>query len=304
MEDYNYTPAALASRLNEASVIFSKFVLLSSSYGEDAMYCFVEGYDMPYYRAIIRGVCRKEPIEIKCNGKGNVITANIYIESMKDYKHYQKRYFVDHDFDNNDDVPNTIFVTDGYSIENYYLSDKCVSSILETEFKISKITHKDNHKKCMDLFHQEHNKFFEGTLLFNAWYSCLYNNPDWNRKGVSLDDSFPKGWLNLNIGNITFNYTLADIEAKYDKAPKLDKELILKRKEELRILGAHMSRGKYEIQFLFKFLSMIKEESPNSRVYSVAKCSIPFNQNTIISTFSQYAEVSDKLFNYLEKGIR
>ena len=64
MEHHNYTPAALASRINEAAVIFSRFVLLSSSYGDDAIYCFVEGYDMPYYRSIIYSVCRKEPIEI------------------------------------------------------------------------------------------------------------------------------------------------------------------------------------------------------------------------------------------------
>ena len=304
MEDYNYTPAALASRLNEAAVIFSRFVLLSSSYGEDAIYCFVEGYDMPYYRAIIRGVCRKEPIEIKCNGKGNVIAANIYIESMEDYKHYQKRYFVDHDFDNNDDVPDTIFVTDGYSIENYYLSDKCVGGILETEFKMSRADHHDKYTKCMDLFHSEHEKFLEGTLLFNAWYSCLYANPGWNRKDVSLEDFFPEEWLSLKIGNISYSYNLADIEMKYDKAPHMEEIAVNEEKAKLQAKGHMFYRGKFEMQFLFEFLRFLQNEPKKSRVYSVASCSIPFYQNTMLSTFSQYADVSDNLYKYIETGIR
>lgn len=304
MTDYNYTPEAFIKKRGEAAVIYSKFTLLIPQYGENAVYCFVEGYDMPYYRAIIRNVCRKEPVEIKCNGKESVIAANNFIETREDCKKYLKRYFVDRDFDNNEMLSDTIFITDGYAIENYYLSDKCVSSILETEFKISKVEHQANHIKCMSLFHQEHNKFFEGTLLLNAWYSSLYHNIDWNRTDVSLDISFPKEWLNLKIGNITHNYTLADIEAKFDKAPKLEKNTIIKKMEELRTLGPFRSRGKYEIQFLFEFLSFIKNEPKKKRVYSVASCSLPFQQNTIISTFSQYADVSDKLYHYIEIGKR
>lgn len=304
MADYNYTPEALAKKRGDAAVIYSRFSLLISQYGEDAVYCFVEGYDMPYYRAIVRNVCRKEPIEIKCNGKCSVIAANNFIEAKEDCKKYIKRYFVDRDFDSNDTIPETIFITDGYAIENYYLSDKCVSSILETEFKISRVNNQENHAKCMHLFHQEHNKFFEGTLLLNAWYSCLYCTKDWDRGDVSLDASFPNEWLDLNIGTITYNYTLADIETKFTKAPKLKDEIVIKKIEELRTLGPSRTRGKYEIQFLFAFLNFIKNEPRRNRVYSVASCSLPFQQNTMISTFSQYADVTERLYLYIETGKR
>ena len=60
----------------------------------------------------------------------------------------------------------------------------------------------------MNLFHQEHRNFFEGTLLLNAWYSCLYQNQTWSRCDVSLDVTFPKEWLSLNIGNISYEPTL------------------------------------------------------------------------------------------------
>lgn len=302
MADLNYTPDAFAQKRNEAAVIYSKLALLIPQYGEDAVYCFVEGYDMPYYRAIVRNVSRKEPVEIKCNGKSSVIAANKYIESKDDCAKYTKRFFVDRDFDNNDSLPDSIFVTDGYAIENYYLSDKCVSGILETEFKMSKAEYQEKHKKCMDFFHQEHDKFFEGTLLFNAWYYCLYHNPEWNRNDVSLDSTFPKEWLDINIGKISYKYSIADIEKKYDAAPKIEECDVFKRKEELKSLGPFRARGKYEIQFLFEFLRFIKNEPKKNRVYSVASCSLPFQQNTMISTFSQYADVSERLYKYIETG--
>lgn len=304
MADLNYTPEALAKKRSEAAVIYHRFTLLIPLYGEEAIYCFVEGYDMPYYRSIVRNVCRKEPVEIKCHGKGTVIAANLFIEAKDDCKKYVKRYFVDCDFDCNDSLSDTIFVTDGYAIENYYLSDKCVSSILETEFKISKTEYRENHDKCMELFHNEHNKFFEATLLLNAWYSCLYQNQEWNRSGVSLDNIFPKEWLDLRIGRIQHCYSIADIEKKFNAAPKMEEYKISKKMDELRVLGPFRSRGKYEMQFLFEFLSFIKNEPKKNRVYSVASCSLPFQQNTMISTFSQYAEVTDSLYYYIENGKR
>ena len=304
MTEQNFTPDALAKKRGEASVIYSKFTLLIPQFGEDAIYCFVEGYDMPYYRSIVQNVCRKVPVEIKCNGKSSVIAANIFIEAKEDCKRFTKRYFVDRDYDNNDSLPNTVFITDGYAIENYYLSDKCVSSILETEFKMSRADYHDEYTKCMDLFHSEHEKFLEGISLFNAWYSCLYNNPDWDRSDVSLDDSFPKEWLSLKIGDISYSYNLSDIEMKYNKAPHIDKSLIIEEKAKLQAKGYLFYRGKYEIQFLFEFLRFIQNEPNKSRVYSVASCSIPFYQNTMLSTFSQYADVTDKLYKYIETGIR
>ena len=75
-------------------------------------------------------------------------------------------------------------------------------------------------------------------------------------------------------------------------------------KAKLQAKGYMFYRGKYEMQFLFEFLRFIQNEPKKSRVYSVASCSIPFYQNTMLSTFSQYADVSDNLCKYIETGIR
>lgn len=307
MIDCKYTPEAFIQKQNSAEVLYSYFVLYTAQYGKNAVYCFVEGYDMPYYISIVRNIYRgKTPVGISCKGKSNVIAVNKYIESIDIDKNrkYTKRYFVDRDFDNNDQLSDTIFVTDGYAIENYYLSDTCVSNILEIELKISQVQYPDQYSRCMTLFRQEHNKFIKGTLLLNAWYYCLYHNANWNRSNVSLNEKFPKEWLKWNIGNITFHYTLTDIQAKFDKAPILDIKSIERQMNEFTKLGASYLRGKYEIQFLYEFLKFIRDEPKNHRYYSVATCSLPFHLSTMISTFAQYADVSEKLYNYIKTGKR
>lgn len=52
-------------------------------------------------------------------------------------------------------------MTDGYSIENYYLSEACVGAILEVEFKMSKAVCLDEYQRCMNLFRQEHRIFLK-----------------------------------------------------------------------------------------------------------------------------------------------
>lgn len=302
--EQNFTPKVLAKKRRNASAIYAKFTLLIPNCGEDSIYCFVEGYDMPYYKSAVSHICNNNSVTIECGGKQSVIDANLLIESKEECKRYKKRYFVDRDFDKNDSLPNTIFITDGYSIENYYLSDECVGSILETEFKISRAFHFENYTKCMALFHSEHKKFLEGISLFNAWYCCLYNNSNWDRCDVSLDNSFPEEWLSLKIGAISYSYNLSDIEKKYNNAPLIEESFVSREKENLQAKGYMFYRGKYEMQFLFEFLRFIQNEPKNSRIYSVAPCSIPFYHKTMLSTFSQYADVSINLCNYLKTGIR
>ena len=35
-------------------------------------------------------------------------------------------YFIDRDYDNNENIPDSIYVTSSYSIENYYFTDSAI----------------------------------------------------------------------------------------------------------------------------------------------------------------------------------
>lgn len=299
-----FTPEALVLKSESAPVVFTKFTLLIDKYGEDVVYCFVEGYDMPYYLSPVRMLLCKEPIEVPCHGKDNVISANKFIENKPEYAHYTKRYFVDRDYTNNDAIPDTVYITDGYAIENYYLTDRCVSMILRNEFKFDIVDHVKEFDACIKLFHQEHEKFENAIILFNAWYCCLHQDASWNQKDVSLDATFPVAWLDCNIGSFIASYTLMDIQTKYPQAPIIAEEKISEMEEVLRAKGWFYMRGKYEMQFLFTFLQYLKNEPKKSRAYTVAPCSIPFYLNTMISTFSQYADQPESLRYYIINGKR
>lgn len=298
-----FTPEALIAKKNTAPVAFTKLTLLIDKYGEDAVYCFVEGYDMPYYITPIKYILNKEPVDIKCGGKDNVINANKYIEGKPEYSKYIKRYFVDRDYTDNSDIPNTVCITEGYAIENYYLTDSCVSKILKNEFKIDIVDNADIFDKCIEFYHDQHEKFEEAILLFNAWYCCLHEDDSWNHKDVSLEDKFPTEWMDCHINSFSYSYSLADIYAKYDKAPSIKPEVVEAKKEILKEKGWYYMRGKYEMQFLYTFLKYLHDEPKKARVYTVHPCKIPFEQNTMISTFCQYADFPESLRYYIELGV-
>lgn len=299
-----FTPEALVAKSESSPVVFTKFTLLIDKYGEDVVYCFVEGYDMPYYLSPVRMLLGKEPVEVPCHGKDNVINANKYIESKPEYTHYTKRYFVDRDYTNNDGIPDSVYITDGYAIENYYLTDSCVSKILRNEFKFDIVEHAKEFDACIEFYHQEHEKFENAIRLFNAWYCCLHQDTSWNHKDVSLGTTFPDDWLDCNIGSFTASYTLADIQTKYPKAPIIPEEKLSEMEVILNEKGWFYMRGKYEMQFLFTFLQYLKNEPKKKRVYTVAPCPIPFYSNTMISTFSQYADQPESLRYYITEGKR
>lgn len=296
------TPEALISKKNTAPVAFTKLTLLIDKYGEDVIYCFVEGYDMPYYIPPVRFILEKEPVGIICGGKDNVINANRFIEDKSEYSKYTKRYFVDRDYTDNSNIPNTVCVTDGYAIENYYLTDSCVSKILENEFKINRVDNKEVFDKCILFYHDQHAKFEEGVLLFNAWYCCLHEDKQWAHTGVYLEDKFPSRWMECNVNRFYPHYSLTDIYAMYDQAPMIKPEVVAVKEDELRQKGWYYMRGKYEIQFLYIFLKYLHDEPKRDRVYTVQPCKIPFEQNTMISTFCQYADVPESLKSYIKQG--
>lgn len=299
-----YTAEALLQKAKNTSTIFARFVLTISKYGQDAVYCFVEGNDMPYYRAPIEYALHMRVVPFNCGGKDFVISANRLIEQKEEYKCFTKRYFVDRDYTSNDNVPDSIWITEGYAIENYYLTDSCVSKILEDHFKINSVDTPKNYKKCMDLYHAQHQLFDEAILLFNAWYCSLFENPKWNRKDVCLEDKFPDKWLNPNIGHISAKYTLEDIEKKFPSAPKISQDILNKKIVEMREKGWFYMRGHYEMEFLFVFLSFLKDEPKKKRKYTIQPCSLQFNQKSMIPIFSQYAHVPECLIKYIKTGSR
>lgn len=188
------TVDSLLAKTEEEPVLFTQFVDKVSKYGHGYLYCFVENYDMPYYSGIISGISNMQWTSIRCKSKKNVIGIHDYIKEISIYSSYDKRFFVDSDFDDDAKLDDDIYVTSAYSIENYYVTDECMRKVLETEYEIDPVVDHELYNKTIEHFKTKRDEFHKAILEFNAWYACLKECTLWDLKGVRLNSTFPKNY--------------------------------------------------------------------------------------------------------------
>lgn len=294
----------LLSKTEDAPVLFTQFVNKISKYGDDYIYCFVEDYDMPYYAGIISALSTDKWTSIRCKGKEKVLEIHDYIKDLDSYKHYKNRFFVDRDFDDNSSLDKDIYVTPSYSIENFYSMDDCIRKVLETEYEIDPVVDEELFNKTMTHFQKKKEEFHKASLLFNAWYACLHDDSSWTHDDVSLDKTFPKSLLKYHIENpIVASYTIADIEKLYPNAIQLENNIIEKKKTSLSTNLTYNLRGKYEIEFVYKYVLFLnKDAGTKGRQYTKKNKNFTFGLDGVITAMSQYAHIPENLKYYIIHG--
>ena len=297
----NITVEALLEKAHEAPSTFTKFVLKTHIGGKNGVYCFVEDYDMPYYHDPIYYTTKKEPYAIRCKGKTGVIQIERYLSSQQEYNDYIQLYFVDKDFDDNSNLSRNICITEGYSIENYYVGEDCIRKILITEFDLDPVDDKEKFDKCFELYRKKIQEFHEASILFNAWYARLYSDKTWNRSSVSLDNKFPKDLMKYNIENVIVGtYSLEDIHNKYPEAPMLTHEDIEPYRTYLMTNPALFCRGKFEVEFLYKFLEFLNLDASKDQCFTKKRKGLHIELDKLISSLCQYSTKPDSLFEYIQ----
>lgn len=98
---------------------------------QDRVFCFIEGEDRVYYEPRIKKLTINAPIFIPCGGKSCVLEVYRKINN-EEIKSTLKQilFFVDRDYDL-EQVPSGIYVTDIYSIENFYSNWGTIASALQ-----------------------------------------------------------------------------------------------------------------------------------------------------------------------------
>ena len=298
------TVEGLLAKAEEAPVLFTLFVDKISHYGENFLYCFVEDYDMPYYSGIISALFTNEWTSIRCKGKEQVLKIFNYIKDIEQYSHYKKRFFIDRDFDDNSSLDKDIYVTPSYAIENFYAMDDCMRKILETEYEIDPISDEELFNKTITHYQTRREEFHQATLLFNAWYACLHEDPSWSHDNVSLNHIFPKSLLNYSIDTpIVASYTILDIEAMYPGVPHIANDVINIKKASLSTDLTLNLRGKYEIEFVYKYILFLnKDAGTRSRQYTKKNKNYNFTLDGAVTSMSQYAHVPENLRHYIING--
>lgn len=212
-------------------------------------------------------------------------------------------FFVDRDFDDNH-YNMSIYVTDVYSIENYYCSVEAVKRVLKYALKIQEESEIND---ALSYYESCANDFHHTVAEFNSFYSVIkkkQREADCSYK-VCLKDTFPNELATIEIGNCRKSYTLSTLLNKYSLPQTLmtQKEV---NDESVILLSRNpfcSFRGKYELEFVIKFLTKIVNEANKKNPASIVKqkISATINKVCFMSDYAQYADAPNSLKDYLDK---
>ncbi|WP_208796431.1 DUF4435 domain-containing protein [Flavobacterium fluviatile] len=269
------------------------------------LFCFFEGKDNPYYVPRIKKYT-EDFHPIKCGGRSKVLEVHNLIKNQEVYNNNKKAFFVDRDFNEILSVQDPIvYETPCYSIENLFVSETVFKQILSNEFHLSETTNQ-LHEKYLNLYKNRQEEFHDAVLLFNAWYACLIwiRNNKGKETGVKLDNKFPKGLINMSIEQILQNYTLEDLKSIFPDATEVALDSLNLKVEEFKNCNKlKCFRGKYEMDFLLKFIDLMISEGKKNNEQIKFSFGGALNNERAISVFTHYAETPDCLDVYINKVI-
>jgi hypothetical protein len=295
---------------DKAQVAFQEFALSTRKY-PDHLFCFFEGKDNPYYvPRIKRFTSNYQPV--KCGNRDSVLKIHTMISNRPEYSGYKKAFFIDRDFNKPYSQSNPpIFETPCYSVENLYVTDVVFKEILINEFHLSEFSDNDVVEICISLYRERQNEFHDAVCLLNSWYACLIEirNSTGKTAGVSLDEKLPKGYIDITLQSVICKYDLDTIKSTFPDATEIE-ESMLKGKliEFANCDRVSVFRGKYEMQFLIKFIQLLLQDSNTSKSIIKSRINYAFGDNLsnqqALNIFEGYAETPESLTAYLRAVVQ
>lgn len=288
------------------SVKLREFMKLFRVHGVEGVYCFVEGEDSKYYSIRIRAKYHSlEPNFINSGGKQSVLKLYEVITKKTEYNDARLLFFVDRDFDqliNNPDI----YETPVYSIENFYTSLSCFSRILKIYFKLNEAC--DDFAVSIALFNRMQEKFHNAMLLINAWIayqrdiSNAQNTARLDLKDIDLDE-----FVTIKIDQVQERYNIEKIKEFFPNAIQVQERDLAEKIEIFKNQNKQeIFRGKYEIEFLRKFLEILRTEigRKHSNIFKERKTiSLQLSRKNLLSELGDCADISSCLVSYIEKMI-
>jgi|GEM_PF-4736722 len=282
----------------------------------EVVYCFTEGEDYKYYKSRIDTVTDKDSIFIECNGRDGVVAALKLIQDIDFYNDDIIIGFVDRDFFSIE-VPSNILVTDYYSIESYYCQQKSVRDILGLHYKLVK--DETLNRQVFEQYKTLHSQFINQISFFSVWcYLQVLNTQNEKRLTFEESDNVTLPFIaNESIDLKRFNLlNYIEMTLDYVIAPQLQSvsDIIDTNKKAFRkakiisddLVSQHLNsissselllliRGKFEMQFLKKFLQLKLKE-----LNLVNNKGLNTDLSDLLSTLSPYANTSPKLREFVD----
>ena len=245
-------------------------ITLKSQYRNDKnkIWIVVEGKNDPdyYLNTIIHLIPRDwQVITIEAGNKKNVITVYKAID-WKNYSQKKILFFVDRDlsdFINDIDVSSTNFyVTDGYSIENSFITDEVMFRVLGELLGLYNLTSHEREAIC-ELFKTSRHVFIKNMLIVMSIILCIEKH-EIKTKGLNNIDirdifRFSQGSCVLKkTPQEIYNYVLTKLQCKgffTEEEIEICKNEFSSHKNYMNLI-----RGKYMLSFLVLFVKSIRDD--------------------------------------------
>lgn len=302
---------------------YTAFTLSTRQYSTH-LFCFFEGQDHGYY--VPRIIRETEEYQcIKCGNKKAVLEVNRMIAGKPEYDKYKVAFFVDRDFNAPiESSKRPIYETPCYSIENFYVCATAFKKIVSNAFSILPLTNAQKDQEIIALYkqrqqeiqgiialyEQRQQEFHQAVLLFNAWYCCLIDKREVGGEltGVQLEETLPKGFVTISLDRVEQHYTIETLQNTFPNALEVDTATLQAKVQLFQNSTMHeVFRGKYEMEFLIKFIrALLTDSKSKTRQYTSKKIQFSFgdassiNNQQAITIFSSYADTPTELIDYIK----
>lgn len=273
---------------------------------EIKIFLFFEGKDdYNYYW------CRLSPFigshdykKIDCNGKKKVIELYQMIEKKSSKINDEiKLFFVDRDFDSTITLPNDIYVTPSYSIENFYVSDSAFRNLLTGVWGLSgKLSPEDesDFEKALNYLIEKRDEIINSMSYTNAWYSL-------QRKRTRREEPVPKLSEIKEFDKIKNITNKSDLEDRVPNYIDVTEEEIQEELSCLMQAPVQNLRGKYFEQTIPKHIMYIFRESNKKRGTGIFlkkhKVNFQVCEGSMVTVLCGYADVPQCLAKYISSRL-
>jgi hypothetical protein len=290
-----------------------KFLELTRIYSKNKDYviCIFEGQDEKYFSSRIDLQIGKDKwFGINSGGRQPVLELYKTVSTHSIYSKANYYCFIDHDFQDwfSNPEPARIYITGGYSIENYYVTESCFRKVLSSEFGVTEFNeHQVDYKKCIDEFQSRLQEFISYLHPFNCWIKAhrIMEHKNQELKGLNVQNIKTTALVDVSIGKVT---------KKYGDKP----ETVFKDYDNLQLCSIAISeaqnsfkekdsslyfRGKQQLDFFRILLMKLKEDRVSklpSFFSSKGRVMLNLSKDNCISELSQYADTPICLLSFLD----
>lgn len=289
-----------------------KFLEFTRVVSKDKVAIMFEGEDAKYYSIRINAILPDlEWASINCGGKDNVLQLREDIRSHPNYYNAPCIFFVDSDFDNNEEIANLtdLYITPCYSIENLYFTESAFIRIMDSEFKVSETNERANDfEVALSIYRKTKQEYLNEISGFNYLIKeirRIENEGNSTGKLHINDLSFNK-LVKVNLDKVDKIYNESQPEVIFPKiASNLDIKLSNSRDYFSNISLELWFRGKQHLEFFRNFLVHLINDinSKTGRKVFSTKGRVGLNLTTdnCVSDLSQYADTPPCLITFLKR---